>query len=92
MCSAPDIRKSSLSSISVTKGHATDVSTPPETPSVDDTKEGEVPGIPLASTAPTPFYLNVALPDAAYDEPEPAVSIVSNSRRSNTFLLTPLEH
>jgi len=61
--SAPDIQKSNLSSVSA----------PSET-SVAGTN-GEVPGIPLVSPAPTPFYLNVALPNAAYDEPEPPVSI-----------------
>lgn len=51
---------------------------------MDAIKEGETPGIPLASqsAAPTPYYLNVVLPDAAYEEPELAVSIV---RYKNTY-------
>ncbi|KAJ3869987.1 hypothetical protein EV359DRAFT_28807 [Lentinula novae-zelandiae] len=65
----------SLSSVAVAS--ASNVNTPPEIPSVDAIKEGETPGIPLASqsAAPTPYYLNVVLPDAAYEEPELAVSI-----------------
>ncbi|KIK57775.1 hypothetical protein GYMLUDRAFT_746883 [Collybiopsis luxurians FD-317 M1] len=65
----------SLSSVAAAAG--TNVSTPPQTPSVDATKEGETPGIPLASqaAAPTPYYLNISLPDAAYDQPEPPVQI-----------------
>ncbi|KAJ4487906.1 hypothetical protein J3R30DRAFT_864571 [Lentinula aciculospora] len=64
-----------LSSLAATS--TSNVYTAPETPSVDTTQEGETPGIPLASqsAAPAPYFLNVALPDAAYDEPEHKVSI-----------------
>ncbi|KAJ3801320.1 hypothetical protein GGU11DRAFT_247692 [Lentinula aff. detonsa] len=62
---------------SVASPSASIVNKPPEIPSVDTTKEGEAPGIPLASqhAAPTSSYLNVILPDALDDEHEPAISI-----------------
>ncbi|KAF5377075.1 hypothetical protein D9757_007735 [Collybiopsis confluens] len=53
------------------------VSTPPETPSVDNTREGETPGIPLAAqaAAPSPYY-TVYLPEIDYsEEPEPPIQI-----------------
>lgn len=66
----------SLSSVAISS--TTKVSNPPVIPPVEG-KEGETPGIPLTSqaAAPKPSFLSVALPDLNYDDPEPAVQIVS---------------